>query len=432
MDNYAPPTPLLSSVLGFAIALFFVLVFYLVRRGEERGWLMGLAISSFLLKAILVPLYFMWLVSIGEEGFAYFDARNLHSEGIHISEGITMGVERDLQRWYALDPGPYWLTAYMYILFGPNTLVFRFFLIMCVSWSLLYVYRITRLYFDEQTARLAAGLQAFVPVPILLSLNHRKDPIVQLIVLFTFYHAIRLFRQDAGWPRSIVPVGLGLVTLYPFRSGMVLPFVGVMLICFVLANRNLVQGTLLTVVTMIALVGVQLAGPEDSRISFEAFSERTEGKLAISADLSGAGGLVRLLRVTGPLDIYKVPFAAGVYLILPFPPVLSVYEVTALSSILNLVGLFLLPHMLLGAWSLIRGPNWRLKLPLLVFPLAFLLLLGAVHLGSVRYKQIFYPVCLIWAAIGWRIGTNLILKLLVYGGLALLSIPVYMSRFGLI
>ncbi|MBW2390987.1 MAG: glycosyltransferase family 39 protein, partial [Deltaproteobacteria bacterium] len=177
MDNYAPPTPLLSSVLGFAVTLFFLLIFYLVRKGEERGWLMGLAISSFLLKAILVPLYFMWLVSIGEEGFAYFDARNLHSEGIHISEGISMGVERDLQRWFAIDPGPYWLTAYMYILFGPNTLVFRFFLIMCVSLSLLYVYRITRLYFDEPTARLAAGLQAFVPMPILISLNHRKDPI---------------------------------------------------------------------------------------------------------------------------------------------------------------------------------------------------------------------------------------------------------------
>ncbi|MBW2390370.1 MAG: hypothetical protein JRG89_18355, partial [Deltaproteobacteria bacterium] len=82
--------------------------------------------------------------------------------------------------------------------------------------------------------------------------------------------------------------------------------------------------------------------------------------------------------------------------------------------------------------SLIRGPNWRLQLPLLVFPLAFLLMLGIVHLGSIRYKQIFYPICLIWAAIGWRIGTNLFLKLLVYGGLALLSIPVYMSRFRLI
>jgi 4-amino-4-deoxy-L-arabinose transferase-like glycosyltransferase len=301
---------------------------------------------------------------------------------------------------------------------------------MLTSWSLLYVYRITKLYFDEGTARLAAGLQAFVPVPILLSLNHRKDPIVQVIVLFCFYHSVRMFRQEPGWPRSIVPVGLGLAALYPFRSGMVLPFVGVMLICFVLANRNIIQGVLLTLITMVGMAAVQIAGPSDSRIDFDQYAERTEAKLQDSSNLSQEGGIARLLRVTGPSDIYKVPFAAAAYLILPFPPQNTGYEVSILWGYLNLVGIFLLPHMLLGAWTLLSGPDWRSRLPLLVFPLTFLLLLGTVHIGVVRYKEIFYPVCLIWAAVGWRIGTSPFLKLAVYGGLLLLALPVYMSRFG--
>jgi 4-amino-4-deoxy-L-arabinose transferase-like glycosyltransferase len=423
---------LLSSVLGFLAAPTLLLVFYFVRTREERGWLMALAVSSFLLKAVLVPIYFLWLASIGEEGFAYFDAGNLHYEGIHIAEGIRLNVPRELQLWWANDPGPYYLTAYMYIVFGPNTLVYRFFLIMCVSFSLLYMYRITRFYYDERTARLAALLQAFVPAPILLSLNHRKDPIVQLIVLFSFYHSIRLFRQEPGWFRSILPVVLGMVALYPFRSGMVLPFIGVMLIGFVLANRNIVQGVLLTFVTLVAVVSFQVAGPEDSRINFEKYTSRTEGKFDASTGLAKVGGVARLLRVTGPQDVYKIPFAAGLYLILPFPPELNGYEVSILSSFLNLVGVFLLPHMLLGAWSLTRGPDWRLRLPLLVFPVTFLLLLGTVHIGVVRYKEIFYPICLIWAAIGWRIGTNLFLKLAVYGGLSLLGLFVYMNRYGLI
>ena len=94
MDNFAPPTPLLSTVAGFVIALLLVAIFYIVRTREERGWLMGLAVGSFLLKSMLVPVYFWWLVSIGEEGFAYVDAGNLHHEGIHILNGIEMNVER--------------------------------------------------------------------------------------------------------------------------------------------------------------------------------------------------------------------------------------------------------------------------------------------------------------------------------------------------
>jgi len=62
----------------------------------------------------------------------------------------------------------------------------------------------------------------------------------------------------------------------------------------------------------------------------------------------------------------------------------------------------------------------------------FLLLLGSVHIGVVRYKEIFYPICLVWAAIGWQVGPNMFLKLAAYGGLVLLALLVYMSRFGLI
>ncbi len=432
MDSIVPPTPLLSSVLGFTLALLILIAFYLPRKPEERRWLMGVAIGAFLLKALLVPLYFQWLVWLGEGGFAYIDARGHHYEAMEIVEEYEYDLPHDNVSWRATDPGFYIFTAYTYMLFGPNTLVIRFFLIMCVSAAMLYVYRITRLYFEQKTARLAAGIYGFLPAPILLSLNHRKDPLVQLIVLFMFYHAVRVFRQEPAWQRSAVLGLLGLIAVYPFRSGLVLPFLGVMIVCFVLANRNIVQGVGLTLATIFALVIVQVATPEDANINLDTYTNRAEGKLTTSADLSGRGGIVRLLRVTGPLDAYKVPFAAAAYLILPFPPTVNDYPTTVISSFLQLVSLILLPHMLLGAWSLIRGPNWRLQLPLLVFPIVFLLVLGAVHVGVLRYREIFYPICLIWAAVGWHLGTGTFLKLAVYGGLALLAIPVYLSRFGLL
>ncbi len=429
MDSIAPPTPLLSSILGFVVALLILIVFYLPRKPEERRWLMGVAITAFLLKAILVPVYFQWLVWLGDGGFAYVDARGHHYQALDIVEEYEYDLPHESIGWSATDPGFYVLTAYVYMLFGPNTLVIRFLLVMCVSAAMLYVYRIARLNFEEKTARLAAGIYGFLPAPILLSLNHRKDPLVQLIVLFMFYHAVRVFRQEPGWQRSTVLGLLGLIAVYPFRSGLILPFIGVMVVCFVLANRSIVQGVALTLVTVFGLVIIQVAVPDDAKINLDTYANRTEGKLATSADLSDRGGIVRLLRVTGPLDVYKIPFAAAAYLVLPFPPTVARYPVSVLNSFLHLVSLFLLPHMLLGAWSLIRGPNWRLQLPLLIFPIIFLLVLGAVHVGVLRYREIFYPICLIWAAIGWQIGTGLFLKVAVYGGLTGLAIVVYLVRF---
>lgn len=418
-------------MVAFFITLIFLVGFYLVRKPDERGWLMRLAVLAFLLKAILVPIYFQWLVSIGEDGFAYVDAGRVHHQSTEMVDEVRFNAPHTSPGWSSVDPGLYLLTTYTYLVFGPNTLVIRFFLIMCISVSLLYTYRITRMYFDEPTARLAAGLHAFMPAPILLSLNHRKDPIVQMLVMFTFYHSVRVFRQEPGWPRSVAFIIVGLFAVYPFRSGLILPFIGVMVICFVLANRSVLQGMTLTVVTVLSLVILQLATPDDARINLDTYTSRAQGKLEESAERSEeSGGLVRLLRVTGPLDIYKIPFAATAYLFLPFPPKVSGYPVTTLTSFLHLVAIFLMPHMLLGAWSLIRAPDWRIKLPLIVFPGVFLLVLGAVHVGLLRYREIFYPICLIWIAIGWRIGAPGILKFAIYVGLAALAIPVYLSRFG--
>ena len=431
MDNLAPPTPIDTSILGFLISLMILLAFYLVRGGDARGWVLRVALIAFVVKAILVPVYFEWLVWIGNFGFAYLNARGHHEQGIDIATAWEYGVPQTTWGWFALDPGFYRLTAWVYLWMGPNTLIIRFFLIACVSMSLLYVYRITRMYTDEQTARVATLFQAWLPYPILTSLNHRKDPLVQLIILFLFYHAVRVFRQEPGWVRSALFTVLGLVAIYPFRSGFVLPFLGVMVICFVLANRNVLQGMALTVVTLIGLVVIQVAAPDDSRINLDTYSNRVEATLEGSAARSQSGGVASLLRVTSVFDSYKIPFAAAAYLILPFPPDFDDYPVSKLAAILNLFGVALLPHMLIGVWTLIRAPDWRINLPLLVFPILFLLVLGAVHVGVVRYKLIFYPICMIWAAIGWRIGASTFFKLAIYGTLVVLSIPVYLNRFGL-
>jgi hypothetical protein len=140
---------------------------------------------------------------------------------------------------------------------------------------------------------------------------------------------------------------------------------------------------------------------------------------------------VRLLRVQGLTDIWKSPIAAGAYLIMPFPPEWAPYIPSNVYAFLHVISVFLLPHMMMGFWSLIRAPNWRQNLPMIVFPVMFLLLLGTIHLGLTRYRETFYPVCLIWAAIGWVKGTPGALLFAVYGILAMLAIPIALNRMGM-
>jgi hypothetical protein len=143
--------------------------------------------------------------------------------------------------------------------------------------------------------------------------------------------------------------------------------------------------------------------------------------------------MIRFLRVTGPLDVWKVPIAAAIYMILPWPPDLNQsYLPSVIGSILHLFSLSLLPHMLLGFYHLIRAPDWRQNLPILVFPVLMAIVLGTLHLGLVRYRETFYPLCLVWAAIGWRLGTPASLKFATYGGLIAMAVPVMLGRLGVL
>ena len=65
----------------------------------------------------------------------------------------------------------------------------------------------------------------------------------------------------------------------------------------------------------------------------------------------------------------------------------------------------------------------------LLLPIFFLLLLGTVHVGLLRYKQLFYPICLIWTAVGWQRGTSFLFKFSIYGILGLFGAAIYLYRF---
>ena len=301
---------------------------------------------------------------------------------------------------------------------------------MFTSFTLLYVYRIGRMLIDDpRAARWACYLVALLPYSIIITINHRKDPIVTLLATFLILHMLRLIRFEKRWPVSVLLALVGLVAMSFFRSGFVLPFVGILFLCYLTATQSLLRGLLLAVPTLAAIIAVQILISDDASISLLAASERFQEKIATSATLAGTGGLVRLARMTSVFEIYKLPLAAFLVVILPFPPTFTGFLPTVLLSWANLFNIAFLPAMLQGAWAILTGGSWRRQGPLLVATGVFLVLIGAAHVGVVRYRETIFPLMLLLAGLGLTRGANFLLYAGVYGGMLALGCIVYFSRF---
>jgi 4-amino-4-deoxy-L-arabinose transferase-like glycosyltransferase len=421
-----------ATIAAALFGLLCVSFFFAFRKAEERRFLLPLALTAFTLKAVLVPLYYFALVRAGLQGFAYFDSYEYHLDGIEIARELKYGIDFTSRAWRTIDPGYPFFTGFVYWIVGPNTLAVRMLNAVFSSFMLLYVYRIAKLAFDNiKVTRWSCLLAAFLPYSILIVINHRKEAIVSFLAVFISYQAMRALRFDSDMWRAATLVLLGLGTISFFRSAFVLPFIGILFICYVLTQRSLIQAIILTVPTAIGLIALQLLLGEDAAISISASSARLQGKLVDSAALADAGGgLLRYVRVTSIWDIYKLPLSTVLVAILPFPPYWRGVFPSVLLSWMNIFNLIFLPHMLVGASSTFRGPDWRRRIPLLLIPAIFLMLIGAAHSGVVRYRETVFPLMLVLAGAGLARGGNLIICLATYSVLAILGLLVWMVRLG--
>jgi hypothetical protein len=156
--------------------------------------------------------------------------------------------------------------------------------------------------------------------------------------------------------------------------------------------------------------------------------ERLQGKFLRSGGLSEAVGLVSYVRMTSVLDIWKLPFASVLILILPFPPYFTGYLPTIALSWANLFNLIFLPHMIVGAGMSLARAEWKRRVPLLLFSGVFLVLLAAIHIGVIRYREIVYPTMLVLAGAGLARGGNTVLCAVIYFGLTMLGGVVLFAR----
>lgn len=422
------------SLLGTTATALFgflaVIAFFSFREQEERRFLLPLATAAFVLRAILVPIFYFVLVNDGLDGFEYKDSAKYHDQGIEFAREFERGIDYDSRAWRTRDPGFPLLTGIVYWIVGPNTLAVRLLNALLSAMTLLWIYRIARLVFDDvRVAKYACYLHAFLPYPIVIVISHRKDTLVALLATFIFYQAIRLLRFDRDLPKAAAWIFVALFAISFFRSGFLLPFLGVLFFCYMLTQRSFAQALALSVPTVLVLGLIQVFVSQDAALSFTENTARLEGKLLRSGAMAEVGGLVRYVRMTSYLEIYKLPFATALFTILPFPPYVTGYLPAIILSWANLFNLVILPQMLVGAWMTFERGESKRRLPLLLFPLAFLVLLSAIHIGTVRYRETVYPTMLVLAGAGLARGGNTAFAGMLYFALAMLGGLVLFVRY---
>ncbi len=425
-----------STLLAAFLSLMLVIVFYAVRPAEERRALMGIALASYLIKAALVPIYFWALVGVGLEGTAHHDPVKFHEQAQRYAPWIEAGrLPPELSGWRGISTWGYSMfCAYLYAWFGPNTLVPRMLNVALSSLQLLYVYRLGKLYFDERVARLAVLLTAFLPFTMLTTLEQRKDPLAQFLSFFVLYHAAVLMKADRRWPRSVAFIALGLVPMSFVRRAFILPFLGIVAISFIAARRNVLMSLIASVPVLLLVGATQFYAPGDSDLSVQANIERVQGKVATEQlrRLRGAvrdvGGLLQYAQIQSPKQVWKLPLSAAVILISPFPPLMPPRFPQLLFHWSNLICLALYPWLFIGVVSILREKGLRERTLLLLFPAVFLILIGAIHPSLTRYREMVFPVILLFIAVGFHRPHNFLISALTYASLTGLAAVVYAAR----
>lgn len=402
------------------------------RSPPERRMLLGITLGAYVLKTILVTIYFDILVKAGLNGFAGVDPANYHRWATEMAREIRGSGRHFSHGWKITDPGYTYICSHLYAVFGNNTFVPRFLNCAISSAGAIYVYRIANHFFGEATARLATLLHLFLPFSLLITLDQRKDPIITFLALGLLWHAVHYFRIPGGKATSVTTGLLLLLLMHYMRSAFLWPFFGILITHFALTSRNILVTVGGIAFAIMILVGAQLLLPEDDPASLEYSVNRFEGKLHESEQIAKReSGLLRFARVTSIVDIWKAPFAAVLILITPFPPFIEPARIpSTIASWANLFVVGLLPALLWGIYLATRRGGWRPHALLLLYPLVYIFLIGVAHPDVTRYRETAFPAVLILMSYGVRSGTPAVITMPIYAGLALLGLLVTFSRYG--
>lgn len=405
-------TPLLIGVLLLLAALSITL---LSPVPDKSFVALNLGLS-FMVKLLLVFVYYEFLLSTSANGFGFDDELTYHTIGAQVANGATSLFLLD-------DPGtnnPGFIawTAVIYRYIGEDTLIVRVFNVFFNSMWLLPVAILASYFGQPKITRLSVALVAWMPSLLLYSVLHIKDLLSGLLMLLFLAAVIKINPRNSV--KCLLTGVLSLSLLWTIRKDLIMVLFCATFAYIVVSNATWrhVPRLLVLVCLLAVAIGVFASHYAESFYGRFLLGEREVGisELLIKRNIekSDESNLLGYLYIKQPSELWKLPIAVAASLAIPFPPVWNGnYPHASVASFANVPFLLLLPFIFVGTIESLRS-NRQVAVLIVVTVYLSMAFACVVSYAVLRYRDHFLPILLILASVGlvhFRKYTRLLIPL---------------------
>lgn len=396
----------LTSILSLLIGA----VFMALQNVEDKAFLAKLFFAFLLIGILITPLYYEWLVATGYEGFSFADDKQYDARGWAVARQWLSG--RSSAGFDFANNGYFYFTAFIYYIFGRNTLVARVFNVLASAICIVFVYKTALYYFGNKVAKRAALLMVLMPSFMYWAINHFKDPFVVLATCMIICMGSALITQQKLTIVQSITFVFAFLMLYMIRYTAavflaLIIFGYFYLVC--IKQFSIGRFVFVTSFLFIILFGIRsLTGQTSSEIQ-DQFKERFN----LSAKMTIASGkekeatteqMVSFAKINSYREMYKLPVSCLVALVLPYPPLPYVFldRVKLPHKILialNFIFVCFLSYIFAG-WFYLLQHDTRKAFLLYFIVLFYVIVIAISYLGVLRYKEQWLPLYAILAAVG--------------------------------
>jgi len=423
--------PFVWLFAGFMVVLlFFIGVNYSLKNWSSlhtRTFLTKVFLYSLIIRIIAtVFLYFVFLKVNGTPfSIEQADEYNYHNFAIDIASAWQDG-DFEVIRWF---PWGFSYIGYpvfcgsLYFLFGSSTIVARIANCVINSFSVLLIYKISKLLWDEHISRAASIIAMLFPWMIFYSAVQLKDVVLTFIVLFALYEVISLYQNKKASFLKILFAVISVTLIFTFRT-----VVGAIAIISIFAyfvlqlykpmRFNLLRfflgiGIVLGSFLFLMIIGGKEASYNRLTSGYQLSDVRPTKWVTYGSNLSNYAsiGLFSILAFPAPFPtVVDVPNDSSTRSVRP-----EYYHIgTTLTW--NILSFF----ALIGMYITIKS-NFRKSSPLWIFSLLYLFTLAqSTFIMDERFKLVITPFLIMFTVVGmqykWRNKNKLwILYLLILG-----------------
>lgn len=287
-----------------------------------------------------------------------------------------------------------------------SVLLAKVFIAIMGSYSVVFIYRSASFLLDQNTARLAAWLAAFLPLSLFYDAVIMKESFVVFLTSFVIYQAIKINATGRVKMKSVLLMGAALSALFLFRTAAGAILTSTLVLFFLLNNirGNPVYAWIVGGLAIgVFVVFLNVTGEQDYiQRRLERGTEHGDARIA------------QIERGTTWTDLALGPVFLVISHFAPFPAMVNIgfrfpfnhyftnYLIPGLIS-WNILAIF----VLLGWWHMIKHQPRR-SLMILGYTIGYTIILGMTAMFTqVRLGWNIMPMMMIPAAIGLKNYRNI-------------------------